>query len=106
MLDWRKFYGGNYLSAKALGKRTLKGKILSVSPETIKGTDDETNTRLCVELEGEDKKIPLNAGNAEALAAKFGDDCGKWKGKKVIVDIHMTTYNGKPVPGLRIRPSA
>lgn len=104
MPSWRQFYGGNYMSAKALGKRVIKSTITSVGPETIKGTDNEETTRLCLELKGEDKKFPVNAGNAEAIGAKFGDDYSKWKGKRIEVKCIDTKYNNERVKGLGMRP--
>jgi hypothetical protein len=104
MASWQDFYGTGYLSAKALGKRKIRGKIITVFPETTKGSTKEEKTQLCMEVTGEDAKILLNKTNAAALAAVFGDNFAKWVGRTVEIKTAPTTYAGKAVQGLLVVP--
>lgn len=104
MPSYKDFYGSSYLAAKDLGKRIIKGKILTVGPETIKGKDSEETTRLVISISGEDKQVALNASNANRLGTAFGEDFTKWKGKSVQVNVATVQFAGKDVDGLYVKP--
>ena len=104
MASWQDFYGTGYLSAKALGKKKIRGKILAVYPETTKVGGKDEKTQLCLEVAGEDAKVLLNKTNATALGAAWGDNFNKWIGKTVEIKTGPTTYAGKAVPGLFVTP--
>jgi hypothetical protein len=104
MATWKDFYGSNYISSKTLKGGKIKGKILAVNPETMTGTSGKEATRLCCTLQGQDKLLPLNATNAEAMAKKYGDNYDKWKGRTVEVSTTKRTFAGNEVDGLLVRP--
>ncbi len=104
MPSFRKYVGGKTLTAKALGKRKIVGKILNVSPEVLKNRDGQETERLCILVEDERKLIPLNVGNAERLGEHWGEDYEDWIGRPVIVTTHKTKFAGKDVDGILVSP--
>lgn len=104
MPTWKDFYGSKIMSAKKLGNRKIKGKVLEVTVESLTGTDGVAKDRLCLTLASCSEKIPLNASNAEALAKAFGDNYTSWVGKQIEVSKHKTQFAGSPVDGLLVRP--
>ena len=105
MPSYKDFYGSSFLSAKALGKRVIKGKILAIAPETMEGRDGKSKNRLCLTVSGEEKLIPLNATNADALGKKWGENFDKWKGRTVTIRITGVKFGDRDVDGLLVVPS-
>jgi hypothetical protein len=105
MASYKNFYGPKTLSAKQLGNKKIKGKILDVTPVTMRGADKIVHTRLCLTVQGETKRIPLNATNAETLGTKYGEDFAKWKGKTVTIQVHKTQFEDQDVDGLLVTPN-
>ena len=60
--------------------------------------------KIVLTLKGVKKKLVLNKTNALSLASKFGKVPANWVGKQVLVKKEMTSYAGKPTPGVRIYP--
>jgi len=104
MPNWRSKVGGKTMTAKALGKRKIIGKIINITIEELRARDGTTSERLCIYVEDERKAIPMNVGNCENLAKVFGDDYDNWEGKPVAVSVHETQFGGKPVDGLLVMP--
>lgn len=105
MPSFRNFYGSKFLNAKTLGKRKVKGKILSADPQSIKGTDGTVATRLVIQVSGEEKPIALNSTNANALGEAYGEDYEKWIGKLVLVTVGKAQFQGQDVDGLKVTPA-
>jgi len=104
MPNWRSKVGGKTLTAKALGRRKLTGKITSVTLEVLRARDGTESERLCIYVEDERKAIPLNVGNCENMEKAYGDDYDNWEGKPVVVSTHKTQFAGKEVDGLLVMP--
>ena len=93
------------LSAKSLAKKRIIGKIEAAYPESVKGTDKDSRTKVVIELDKGKVRIALNKTNALALAESFGDDYSLWVGKKIVVSTGPTTYMGNPTDGIIVRPT-
>jgi hypothetical protein len=104
MPNWRSKVGGKTLTASALGKRKIIGKITAVSLEILRAKDGSESERLCLQIEDERKVVPMNVGNCENLSNAYGEDYDNWEGKPVVVSVHKTKYAGKPVDGLLVMP--
>lgn len=52
---------------------------------------------------GRDKKLLLNKTNLSVLVDSFGDETDHWRGKRIILFVTRTQFNGQMVPGIRIR---
>lgn len=95
MPSFRQFYGSKNVNAKWLAGRILKGKILSVEPETLTAPDKTENTKLVATVQGIDKKVVFNATACDAMAKKFGEDYSKWIGKTIKLSPGVTQMNGE-----------
>lgn len=102
MANWRKFVGGKTLTAKALGKGKVIGKITSVHVETLKDRSGKENERLCLEIEDQRKLVPLNVGNCTNLEKAYGEDTDDWEGKPVMVTTHKVKFGDEDVDGLLV----
>jgi hypothetical protein len=54
-------------------------------------------------FEGKAKGMVLNKTNANKLAEIFGDDTDNWAGGEIILYEAMVEFQGRTVPGLRVR---
>lgn len=104
MPSFRQFYGSKNVNVEWLAGRTLKGKILSIAPETLKATDGRENTRLVATVQGVEKLVAFNATASKAFAKKYGDDYDKWVGKAVKLSPGTTMFNGKEVDCVVVQP--
>jgi len=90
--------GSSYLNASDV-KGTATGKILSVGVEKMPRSNTE---RLVLEIEGQNKKLALNATNVKVLAARHGEVYDAWVGKEIQFAAIPTSFQGQSVNGLRI----
>jgi len=73
--------------------------------------------RVAMEPVGQDKKVKpvlyfqnaskamvLNSTNDEEIGKLFGDDDREWRGEKIVLYPTTTTFGGKTVPCIRVRP--
>lgn len=105
MASFRDIYRTPLLSAKALGKKTLKGTIEQCYPETVGQGKDKAQNRLIIEINDGSVRISLNKTNATRLADAFGEDYNDWPGNKIIVKTAPTQFKGEAVDGLMVSPS-
>ena len=104
MANWRKYVGGKTLTAKALGKGKLLGKITSVQVEVLKDRNGTENERLCLQIEDQRKLVPLNVSNCTNLEKAYGEDTDDWEGKPVMVTTHRVKFGDEEVDGLCVVP--
>jgi hypothetical protein len=60
--------------------------------------------KIVLTLKGVKKPVPLNKTNALNLASAWGKNPNNWVGKRVRVQVELTSYAGKPTKGLRLYP--
>ena len=97
------FYGGSFMNLAGIGNATIKGRIVSVGPNTFE-KGKQSSTKLVIRLDSDPRQIRLNSESAMNLAEAYGDNYTKWKGQKVTVVKGKTTgLNGKPTPAIMVR---
>lgn len=79
--------------------RPLSLQIASVR-EVAFGTQEK---KYVVDFVNEARSLVLNQTNLQSLCGFFGDDTDKWIGGRVELFTQMTSFNGTPVPGIRVR---
>jgi hypothetical protein len=104
MPSFKDVYHDPLLSAEKLGKRVIKGVIMDVYRESQSGKGQNAHDRLVIELDDDETRISLNKGNARILGRAYGEDYDGWKGKKIKITTHMTSFDDKPCLGLLITP--
>lgn len=75
-------------------------RIVDISPVKVKDTDK--TEKLVATLEGQEKKLVLNATNVGVLRQRFGDDYSAWVGKGITLASVAATYQGQATMGVRI----
>jgi len=50
------------------------------------------------------KRVALNKTNTMQLVAAYGDDYGQWPGQTIEVWAENVMFQGRMVPGIRLRP--
>ncbi len=94
-------YGGKYLSGAVLGDQTLRVTIGSADVVDLRQKDGSTRRRIVLSFPGQDKQLPLNKTNADALADLCGSkDPAAWTGVSLELFTESTSYG----PGIRLRP--
>jgi len=61
--------------------------------------------RFCLYFDGHHKALSLNRSNLTALVGLFGDETDRWLGQRIELYAVATSYQGKPVRGIRLRPA-
>jgi len=96
-------YGSNWMSPSDI-KRPFRTDIESWEKATFKGQNGKDKDKIILMLKGMKKPCVLNKTNAVSIASMFGKDPNLWVGKPVLVKTEMTSYAGKPTPGVRLYP--
>lgn len=101
-------YGGMYLAAADLGplgqRRTAI--IHDVAVEVIGQERKQKLTVALVSPRGAawPKRVVLNKTNTQQLIAAYHNDYSLWPGQTIEVWAQNVTFQGRTVPGIRIRP--
>lgn len=102
-------YSGSYLTSAdlgALGQRRTAA-IHDVAVEVIGQEQKHMLTLALVSAKGQPwpKRIVLNKSNTMQLVAMYGDDYSLWPGQTIEVWAENVMFQGRMVPGIRIRPA-
>lgn len=89
----------------------LKAADLKDEPEldlTIEGCVQETmptdnKKKWVLEFREEDKGLILNVTNLRTLGDLFGDISEHWTGRRVRLYVASASYQGRQVPGIRLK---
>jgi hypothetical protein len=81
--------------------------VLTIKKVEIKsiGTDENAETKPVISFNETDKEFVCNKTNASLIAGMYGDknvDVA-WVGKQITLHTEMTTFGGKPTPGIRVK---
>ena len=104
MADYSNLYASEskFLKADDLKGRAIKVKISNAKVEPMT-QDVNGDQKLVIYFEGKEKGMALNKTNFKVLASSFGPDTDNWLGKEIEVFSMDVEYQGKLVPGLRLR---
>jgi hypothetical protein len=69
------------------------------------GQQDSKEMKPCLSFVEVDKSLVLNKTNANIIAGMYGDKNidVSWIGKQITLHVEMTTFQGKPTPGIRVK---
>ena len=97
-------YGSAWVSPDDI-KKPFYSRIEAWERQTFNVTGGKgEKDKYVLTLRGLKKKLVLNKTNALNLAIVHGKNPNNWIGKSVLVKTEMTSYAGKPTPGVRIHP--
>lgn len=97
-MDINSAFATKYLKASDLQGRDVTVRMGRVEQEKV--GDDH---KLILYFQGKEKGMVLNKTNANAIADVYGPETGDWYGQPIILFEQMVDFQGKRVPGLRIR---
>jgi hypothetical protein len=98
-------YGSNWLAPDDI-KKPFYTTIVTWERQTFTGqTGKGDKDKMVLTLKDVKKSAVLNKTNALSLAAAYGKSPDRWIGKPVLVKVEMTSYQGKPVKGIRLYSS-
>jgi hypothetical protein len=97
-------FPSKYLKSSDVKDKPLTATISHVAVELVgQGKDQERKPVLY--FEGNTKPMVLNKTNAVTLDNAFGDT-EEWAGHKVRIGCVETTYGGRAIDGIRVKPLA
>jgi hypothetical protein len=97
-MDINAAFSSKYLKASDLQGRDVTVKMGRVEQEKV-GDD----MKLVIYFQGKERGMILNKTNANSIADAYGGETEDWYGKTIILFEQMVDFQGKRVPGLRIR---
>jgi hypothetical protein len=97
-MDINAAFSSKYLKASDLQGRDVTVKMGRVEQEKV-GDD----MKLVIYFQGKERGMILNRTNANAIADAYGGETEDWYGKAITLFEQMVDFQGKRVPGLRIR---
>lgn len=97
-MDINSAFATKYLKASDLQGRDVTVKMGRVEQEKV-GDD----MKLILYFQGKEKGMVLNKTNANAIADVYGGETEDWYGKPIMLFEQMVDFQGKRVPGLRVR---
>jgi hypothetical protein len=102
-MDISKFIGGGkLLSAKVVKDDMIEGKHLTI--EGVRVQAFEEREKLALSFDEIDYDMVLNATNTKILAAEFGHESDRWIGKKILLLLSKTNFQGSLVDTVVIKP--
>jgi len=93
-------FPSKYLTGASLNGRAVQATINVVIEEDV---GQPPTTKLVSYFKGIERGLVLNKSNATTLAGLFGDDTDGWRGKQIELYETETSYQGRQVPGIRVR---
>lgn len=97
-MDINSAFASKYLKASDLQGRDVTVKMGRVEQEKV-GDD----MKLVIYFQGKERGMILNKTNANAISDAYGGETEDWYGKTIVLFEQMVDFQGKRVPGLRIR---
>jgi|SRR5882724_4310233 len=97
-MDINAAFATKYLKASDLQGRDVTVKMGRLEQEKI--GDDH---KLVLYFQGKEKGMVLNKTNANVIADSYGSETADWYGQSIILFEQMVDFQGKRVPGLRVR---
>jgi hypothetical protein len=81
----------------------LKGKEIKLIMARVEREKIGEDHRPVLYFRGTDKGLVLNKTNSFKIKESYGDDTIEWEGQPIILFSIMTDFQGKTVPGIRVR---
>ena len=101
-MDINALFRSNYLKAADLQGQARRVSIASCQPEQL----SQGEIKPVLKFAGVPKGLALNKTNSMMLAAAFGPETTGWTGREIELVSEMVMYQGKVMPGIRVRIAA
>ena len=98
-------YPSKYLKAADLDGQDRAVSIRACIQEEL-GQGAEMETKPVLYFDGGHKGLVLNKTNATAIVEDYGDDTEAWVGREIVLFIQKVSFQGKLMPGIRVRTQA
>ena len=105
MAQVSKAYGGQWMKSADIPKQGIRTTITEVTEEEI-GRGADKRTKLVAWLKGQDKGLVLNKTNGTALAEIYGDETDDWAGKRIVLKVGKTLFEGNRVDSIMVDDEA
>lgn len=102
MSTWQTHFG-SWLKVEDLQGRSVPVTIARATVEDVAG-DRGSERKLIVAFANKTKRLILNKTNAQSIAQIAGDDPDRWPGATLTLYPATTSFGGRTVPCIRIRP--
>ena len=104
MPDINTMFPSKYLKAADLRGKSVTVTIDRVVQEQV--VEEEPDKWIVYFSENPDRGMVLNKTNALMISSAYGDNSDLWIGKAVELYTEQVSFQGKIVPGLRVKPVA
>lgn len=106
MSHWRSMFDNKYLGSWDLKHgQNYALTIDRVEAGTLTGQGGRSDKKPLVYFRGKEKPFALNKTNAKCIAAMYGADTSKWKGKRIAIYVTTTQSPEGVVDCIRVRPT-
>lgn len=105
MSDYRTMFDKEHIGAWDLAGRDVVVEIAAVKAGKV-GHGNKASKKPILSFRGKSKTMTCNITNASIIAQLYGNDTRKWVGKRVTLYPTLTSFGGKEVDCIRIRPQA
>ena len=99
-MDINQAFPSKYLKASDLEGQRATVTISSATQEELGG-----DLKVILYFQGKEKGMVLNKTNAYTISAMYGPITDNWIGRQIELFATMVTFQGQPVPALRVAPS-
>lgn len=103
MSDYRSFFDKEFIGAWDLAGRDVVVEIAAVKAGKV-GHGNKASKKPILSFKGKSKTMTCNITNAGVIAQLYGNDTRKWVGKRITIYPTMTSFGGKEVDCIRVRP--
>ena len=98
-MDINQAFPSKYLKASDLEGQRATVTISSATQEELGG-----DLKVILYFQGKEKGMVLNKTNAYTISAMYGPITENWIGRQIEIFATMVTFQGQPVPALRVAP--
>lgn len=106
MPHWKSMMDRDFIFAFDLNGKDVTVTIAKVEAGNLVGEGGRKSKKPVVYFEGKEKGLALNVTNSKTIAALYTDYTEKWVGKQITLFPTTTTWGGKTVECIRVRPNA
>jgi hypothetical protein len=104
MADYRTMFDSDFLYAFHLQGREHTLTIARVQGGEVTGSGGKKSRKPLCYFEGKQKPLALNKTNCKTIAALYGNDADKWRGKAITIYPTTTSFGNEQVECVRVRP--
>lgn len=103
MPDYRSMFDRDYIAAFDLLGKDRTVTISKVVAGTLRNKSTSSKKPV-IYFKGAEKGFAINKTNGKTIAAMYGNDTGKWIGKRITLFPTTTTFGSETMECIRVRP--